>query len=168
MDVGGGTGAFLSAALAATPGLRGTLVDLPPVVPEARARFAAAGLADRATVVPASFRDGPLPGGADAISLVRVLYDHADATVAELLARAHAALPPGGRLVVSEPMTGGDNPTRAGDVYFAFYCLAMRTGRARSTDEIAALLSRAGFTEITVPRVGRRFLTSVITAVKSD
>ena len=38
----------------------------------------------------------PCPTGADAISLVRVLYDHDDATVARLLAPVHAALPRAG------------------------------------------------------------------------
>ncbi len=79
-----------------------------------------------------------LPQGADAISLVRVLYDHADDTVAPLLRAVHDALPPGGRVVVSEPMSGGDSPDPATDVYFSVYTLAMQTGRTRSAAEIAA------------------------------
>ncbi len=96
MDVGGGSGTFLAAVGAAHPSLRLTLFDLPAVVPEATARFAAAGLSARTTVCPGSFRDQLLPSGADAISLVRVLYDHADDTVQALLALAFAALPPAG------------------------------------------------------------------------
>lgn len=167
MDVGGGTGAFLAAAATKWPALRMTLFDLPAVVPAASARFARAGIADRVTIVPGSFRSGPLPAGADAISLVRVLYDHADDTVRDLLARAHAALPPGGRLIISEPMSGGAVPERAGDVYFAFYTLAMRTGRARSAATIADLCRDAGFTAIETPRPARPFVTSVVTARKS-
>jgi demethylspheroidene O-methyltransferase len=166
MDVGGGTGAFLAAVARAAPHLRLTLFDLPAVAPQARARFAA----DRThvTIVPGSFRDDPLPQGADTISLVRVLYDHADDTVRALLARVHAALPPGGRLIISEPMTGGTRPERAGDAYFALYCMAMRTGRARSAAEIAALLAASGFAAITTPRPARPFVTSIITAVRPD
>lgn len=166
MDVGGGTGAFLAAVARAAPHLRLTLFDLPAVAPQARARFAA----DRidVAIVPGSFRDDPLPQGADAISLVRVLYDHADDTVRALLARAHAALPPGGRLIISEPMTGGTRPQRAGDAYFALYCMAMRTGRARSAAEIAALLAASGFAAITTPHPARPFVTSLVTAVRPD
>lgn len=164
MDLGGGTGAFLSAVLRRYPALDATLFDLPAVLPGAEARLAAAGIADRVLLQPGSFRDDPLPGGADAISLVRVLYDHADDTVAALLAAARAALPSGGRLILTEPMAGGDRPHRAGDVYFAFYCMAMRTGRARSPAEIADACARAGFAEIRTPRTRRRFLTSVVTA----
>ena len=96
------------------------------------------------TIAAGSFRDDPLPRGADAISLVRVLYDHADDTVAALLGAVHDALPRGGRLIVSEPMSGGARPERAGDAYFALYCMAMRTGRVRSAAEIAGLLRQAG------------------------
>jgi len=137
MDVGGGTGAFLTAVGQAAAGPKLVLFDLPEVAPAARARFEAAGLSGRVTIVPGSFRDDPLPRGADAISLVRVLYDHADETVAQLLRAVHAALPPGGRVIVSEPMAGASRPERAGDVYFAFYCMAMQTGRARAPGEIA-------------------------------
>lgn len=166
MDVGGGTGAFLSAVGRAAPHLALTLFDLPAVAPHARARFDADRIA--VTIVPGSFRDDPLPRGADTVTLVRVLYDHSDDTVRALLSRVHAALPPGGRLIVSEPMTGGGHPERAGDAYFALYCMAMRTGRARSSGEIAALLSASGFGRIASPRPARSFVTSVITSVRLD
>ena len=164
MDVGGGTGAFLAAVGAAHPGLRMTLFDLPAVVPGATARLAAAGLADRVTIHPGSFRDDPLPRGADAISLVRVLYDHADATVAALLRAVHDALPPGGRVVVSEPMSGGARPDPATDVYFSLYTLAMQTGRTRSGAEIARMLGDAGFADVQIRPGFRPFVTSVVTA----
>jgi len=162
MDVGGGTGAFLAAIGRARPEPDLVLFDLPQVVPAARARLEAAGLADRTTVVPGSFRADPLPRGADAISLVRVLYDHSDETVAALLAAVRDALPPGGRLIVSEPMTGARAPERAGDVYFAFYCMAMRTGRARAPGEIARLMQGAGFSGVTRRATARPFVTSVV------
>ena len=166
MDVGGGTGAFLEAAGAAAPGMQMTLFDLPQVVPDAQARFDAAGMTRRVQIVPGSFRDQPLPQGADAISLVRVLYDHADDTVRDLLGKVHDALPPGGRLIVSEPMGGGRTPERAGDVYFAFYTMAMQTGRARSAAEIGALLRAAGFEQIKSPTPARAYVTRVVTAVR--
>ena len=166
MDVGGGTGAFLVAVGAAYPAVKMTLFDLPQVVPDAKRRFARAGMGARVTLVPGSFREGALPPGADAISLVRVLYDHADETVAALLRAAYAALPPGGRILISEPMSGGAAPERSGDAYFAFYTMAMRTGRARSAQEIGAALAAAGFGSIATPATHRPFVTSVVTATK--
>ena len=162
MDVGGGEGAFLAAALRATPGLAGALFDLPAVAARARARLDAEGLA--AEIHGGSFLDDPLPGGADAISLVRVLYDHDDAVVRRLLGKVRDALPPGGRLIVSEPMSGGARPSRAGDAYFGFYTLAMGTGRPRDAATHAAFLRAAGFADITVRPTRQRFVTSVVTA----
>jgi demethylspheroidene O-methyltransferase len=164
MDVGGGSGAFLAAVASAYPKLQATLFDLPEVVPAAAERFRRAGLGDRVTVTGGSFRDEPLPRGADAISLVRVLYDHADETVALLLGRVREALPPGGRVIISEPMTGGTRPSRPGDTYFALYTMSMGTGRTRAPAEIASLLDAAGFADVAVRTTRRPFVTSVVEA----
>lgn len=161
LDVGGGTGAFLAEVGKAYPGLRLSLFDLPAVL-----AAVPPGLNNRVTLAPGSFRVDPLPKGADTISLVRVLYDHDDATVAALLAKAHAALPPGGMILISEPMSGGDRPDPATDVYFAVYTLAMRTGRTRSASEITALLRTAGFSDPKCRSGDRPFVTSTVAAMR--
>lgn len=166
LDIGGGTGAFLKAVGDKQPNIKITLFDLPQVTPGATARFEAAGMMDRVTLTAGSFRDDALPRGVDAISLIRVLYDHADETVAALLSSVYDTLPDGGRLIISEPMGGGARPDRAGDVYFAFYTMAMQTGRTRSAAEIATLCGRAGFTNIRCPRPARNYVTRVVTAQK--
>ena len=167
MDVGGGNGAFLAAVGAAHPDIAMTLFDLPAVAPAAEARFSKLGMAERLTVKTGSFRDDPLPKVADVISLVRVLYDHSDETVLSLLRSVHAALPQGGRILISEPMSGGAKPQRAGDAYFALYCMAMRTGKARSVAEISDLLNTTGFSDVQAPKSRRPFITSVVTGVKT-
>lgn len=164
LDIGGGTGAFLAAAGKKFPHLHMGLFDLPVVVATAADRMVKAGVTNPLTIYPGSFRDDPLPRGADAISLVRVLYDHADDTVVDLLNAVFAALPPGGMLVVSEPMSGGAIPDRATDTYFAFYTAAMQTGRTRSGAEIATLMQAAGFCDVNVIKGFRPFVTSVVTA----
>ncbi|MDJ0995150.1 MAG: methyltransferase [Dinoroseobacter sp.] len=159
MDVGGGTGAFLRAVRAEYPTLRLRLFDLPAVLEEA-------DLPDGADSHGGSFQTDALPKGADTISLVRVLYDHADATVKQLLRNVYDALPPGGRIVISEPMAGGDTPTRAGDAYFAFYTMAMQTGCARSVVQISELLDLTGFADVEHRPTYRDFVTSVVVARK--
>jgi len=124
MDIGGGTGAFLVAVAQKNPDIRLTLFDLPSVAPEAESRFAAAGLSETSDIILGSFRDDDLPIGADAISLIRVLFDHSDDTVRALLAKVFDALPPGGRLIISEPMSGGVAPDKATDGYFALYTMS--------------------------------------------
>lgn len=168
MDIGGGTGAFLAAAAARHDQMHMTLFDLPAVAPAAQERFETLGFMPRLQIVSGSFRDDVLPRGADMISLVRVLYDHDDATVSALLIAAFEALPAGGRILISEPMTGGATPQKAGDAYFALYCMAMRTGRARSAVQITTLLQAAGFEQMHAPKARRPFITSIVTAVRPD
>lgn len=160
MDVGGGTGVFLRAVRARYPALELALFDLPDVV-------AQAALPEGIARHGGSFRSDPLPEGADVISLVRVLYDHSDDTVRALLARAHAALPPGGRLLIIEPMSGGLRPDPQTDVYFSVYTLAMQTGQTRSAQRISELLSEAGFVKFTKETGDRRYVTCILQARRS-
>jgi demethylspheroidene O-methyltransferase len=164
LDVGGGTGAFLAAVGAAHPSMRLDLMDLPVVLQGAGQRLAA--MSDRLSLHPGSFRDDLLPQGADAISLIRVLYDHNDSTVGQLLRAAYRALPSGGRLIIAEPMSGGAKPDRLTDVYFAVYTMAMQTGRTRSGAEIAEMLAQTGYTSIRIQTGFRPYVTSVVTAIR--
>lgn len=148
LDVGGGQGRFLIAAAQRTPGLQLLLFDLPAVATSANAAFAAAGLGDRAQVFGGDFTRDALPGGADIASLVRVLYDHADERALAILRAVHHALPPGGTLLVAEPMAGAPDAPRMGDAYFGMYLLAMRGGRARTARELGSLLRAAGFEHV--------------------
>lgn len=168
LDVGGGSGAFQIEVAAAQPDIDLGVFDLPTVEDAANRAIAAAGVSNRISFYAGSFRDDPLPKGFDAISLVRVLYDHADDTVANLLSSCRKALPRGGRLIISEPMSGGRRPDPITDVYFAFYTLAMRTGRTRSAEEIAELVKAAGFERIQALKSRRPYVTSVLTAVRAD
>lgn len=121
------------------------LFDLPAVAARAQQRFAAAGLGDRAQATGGSFLADPLPRGADLITLVRVLHDHNDDAALALLRNVRAALPRGGVLLVAEPLKGIRGAEAVGDAYFELYFLAMGQGHARTIDEVAALLEKAGF-----------------------
>nr|WP_242480633.1 acetylserotonin O-methyltransferase [Rhodovibrio sodomensis] len=166
LDVGGGDGAFLTAAAEALPELELMLFDLPAVAERARRQFAAASLGDRITAHGGDFFADPLPGGADAISLVRILHDHDDARVARLLANVYSALPVGGTVVVAEPMASDDSAAPVGDAYFGFYLLAMGRGRARTPAEQRSLLESAGFSRVRAWRTRQPFLARVMSARK--
>lgn len=166
LDVGGGFGVFLSHANNAFPHLSLTLFDLPSVTSAAEKHLAAIGKQAAIKVAPGSFVEDPLPPGADAISLIRVLYDHSDETVQALLAKIYHALPPGGLLLISEPMSGGDHPTKSADVYFSLYTMAMKTGRVRSAAEHFTLLKQAGFQAPRLLKTAEAFTTQVIVTRK--
>jgi len=164
LDVGGGDGTFVSAVAAQAPQLRCMLFDLPAVAEKAAARFLAHGLSSQASALGGSFLTDPLPQGADVISLVRVIHDHDDATVMALLRAVRAALPADGMLVLAEPMVGGGGAENFGAAYFAFYLLAMGSGKPRSFTRISEMLSEAGFTGIKLLPTPMPLVTSVITA----
>jgi demethylspheroidene O-methyltransferase len=145
LDVGGGDGSFLRAAAARWPRLELRLFDLPAVVERARPRFAAAGLERRTQLHGGDFRRDALPAGADLVSLVRVLHDHDDDVVLRILRAVAAALPPGGRVLIAEPMAGTRGAEPMGDAYFGLYLFAMGSGRPRTLAELAQLLDAAGF-----------------------
>ncbi|TXN22243.1 methyltransferase [Methylobacterium sp. WL9] len=166
MDVGGGEGAFSAAAARRHVSMKLKLFDLPPVAARAARRLAELGLSGRVDCLGGSFHGGALPTGADVISLVRIVHDHDDSAAAALLRAAHSALPPGGTLLIAEPMAGTPGAEPIGDAYFGFYLLAMGSGRARTATELQDMLTAAGFAEIHEIRTRRPLLTRLITAKK--
>ena len=158
LDVGGGQGVFAAAALNRASGLAATVFDLPTVVARiADPRLARAG---------GSFTADPLPAGADLITLVRVVHDHDDAVVAALLAKVHAALPPGGTLLLAEPMAATPGAEPIGDAYFGLYLWAMGSGQPRTATRLAEMLAAAGFTRVREHRTAIPALVRVLSATK--
>ncbi|MEM8950024.1 MAG: methyltransferase [Pseudomonadota bacterium] len=164
MDVGGGEGAFLIKAAERAPDLQLMLFDLPAVAERARQRFQETGLGDRARAIGGDFQSGVLPKDADLISLVRIIHDHDDDAALTILKAVRAALPPGGTLLIAEPMAGTAGAEAMADAYFGFYLLAMGRGRARRQDEIFALLHAAGFDGMKAIPTSTPLLTRVIWA----
>jgi demethylspheroidene O-methyltransferase len=140
LDIGGGDGAFLEAVRARWPTLALSLFDLPPVAERARGR-----LEGGAAIFAGSFIDDPLPGGADMVSLIRVLHDHDDSVAQALLGKIRGILPSKGRLLIAEPMAGTRGAKAMGYGYFGMYLLAMGSGRPRTSQEIREMLRYAGF-----------------------
>ncbi|WP_406143204.1 methyltransferase [Streptomyces sp. NBC_01012] len=155
IDVGGGDGALLGHLLAAHPGLRGVLVDRPAAAAAARARFSAAGLADRAEALPGDFFTA-VPGGGDVYLMREILHDWDDEQCVTLLAACRRAMPPHARLVVIElaaddrPGTDADARTTA---LMTLYMLSVLPGRERTPREFGALLGAAGLRLDSVSRL---------------
>ena len=146
LDVGGGTGAFVRAVGTAAPELRLGLFDLPDVVAGAETTLGRDALiAPRLSLHNGSFLHDALPTGFDLVTLVRILHDHDDEPALRLLRAVRAALPPGGTLLIGEPMAGAAGGAAMGDAYFGLYLWAMGSGRPRRPAELGAMLRSAGF-----------------------
>ena len=166
MDLGGGEGAFLAAAAWRAPTLELALFDLPAVALRARERLGSLGFGGRIETIGGDMLRDRLPSGADVISLVRVLHDHDDESARVLLAAIRDALPPGGAIVIAEPMAGAPGAEPMGDAYFGFYLLAMGRGRPRTMSEIAELLRTCGFESVRDAETHSPLVLNVLTALR--
>jgi demethylspheroidene O-methyltransferase len=148
LDIGGGQGAFIKRLAGRYPHLTFKLFDIPGVAELSNAHFEQIGLSNRAQAIGGNFFQDPLPKGCDLATLVRVIFDHDDIRVKQLLANVFDALNPGGTLLLAEPMAETKGFEAMGHAYFGFYLLAMGRGRPRTETEIRGLLGEAGFTGI--------------------
>lgn len=162
LDIGGGSGAFTAAIAATAPHVQFGIFDLPDVISEARTRLAPAQIEFH----PGSFKENAIPTDYDLITLVRILHDHDDDVVLALLRKIYDALPPGGRLLIVEPMAGSANAQRMGDAYFGLYLWAMGSGRPRTAAETIDMLKQTGFTNINRAKTALPIITSALVAKK--
>ncbi len=162
LDIGGGDGTFLTKAAAAFPTLQLTLFDLPAVAGRASERFADDALTGHAKAFGGDFLNDPLPKGGDIVTLIRILFDHDDATVTRILRAIRRVLPPNGVLIIAETMSGISGTDRISDAYFSFYLLAMGHGRTRSLNEFEVLLKEAGFAKPRIIPTRRPILTNLL------
>jgi len=163
LDVGGGDGSFLIAAAKQAPQLELRLFDLPGVAAIAREKFEREGLSRRAIVAEGNFLSDALPGGADVVSLIRVVHDHDDDAVLNLLSRVREALPDKGVLVIGEPMSGMSGVDSV-SAYFNLYLYAMGSGRPRSFAALQKLLRQSGFADVRLCKTRIPMIASVIVA----
>lgn len=145
VDVGGGDGTMLAELLRTYPELTARMVETEAGGSAAPATFAAAGVADRATVVVADFfRE--VPAGADAYLIKSVLHDWSDEQARQILANCRTACRADSILLVVEPlMPDRASPEAAGVAMSDLNMLVNTGGRERSEADFAAVLGEAGF-----------------------
>jgi hypothetical protein len=139
-----GTERCSPAFLRATPGLRGTVFEIPPVVEGAREHIAAAGLADAATVVGGD-AFAAIPAGADAYSFKSILRLGRRVSTT-LLTNCRAAIGAGGTCSSSNesyPSTPRPPPARRRS--WRTDMLLLTGGRERTEAEFRSPFAAAGF-----------------------
>lgn len=148
VDVGGGDGTLLAAILAATPGLQGVLVDLPPGLARATERLGVAGVEDRCDIMPCDFFES-VPTGADAYLIKSVIHDWDDERATTILRNCRRSIAHDGRLLVLEsilPPKVDRSPETLGAVLVGdLNMLVSAGGRERTEAEFSVLLEAAGF-----------------------
>src|SRR5690242_11687762 len=141
LDVGGGTGSFLEAALQANPALTGTLVELPAVAAIARHK-----LSDepRAVVLDADATTDPLPGGHDLILVANLAHLLGESDNRRLMRNLHE---PGATLMLVDFWTDptGADPPAAALMSGEFLLWSEGSGRSYAEEEARDWLGEAGW-----------------------
>lgn len=168
LDVAGGSGAFSITLCRRHPALRATILDFDTVVPVARRYIGAAGLGDRIDTLAGNALEAAWPQDVDAVLMSYLLSALPAHAYPALLARAHAALRPGGTLLVHDFML---DETRHGPRHAALWFVAnLVSGPGQvsfSAGDLATLLRDARF----APGEGAPLLpgiTSLLVATRRD
>lgn len=142
IDVGGGSGALLSAILHREPAASGVLFEDPRVAESARPRIQEEGLADRCSVVGGDFfRE--VPAGGDLYLLKWVLHNWSDERATDILRNCRRAMKEDSKLLLIESVLspgGGPHPGKAMDLAM----LVLLGGRERTEEQFGELLAGAG------------------------
>jgi hypothetical protein len=143
VDVGGGHGLLLATILAATPGIRGVLYDLPGVVSTVSNIMCYKNLTDRVQIEAGSFFD-KVPAGGDAYLLKNIMHDWPDDKAVQILRNVHAAAGRHATVLLVElviPDHDRDFPGKWADLEM----LLNLGARERTAAEYRNLLGQGGF-----------------------
>ena len=147
LDLAGGPGAFAEMIVKANPGLTCVTVDVPAVSAVARECVAEAGLSDRIECRAGDYHtDEYEPEAYDAVTIFGALHQEAPEQICDILARAHRALKPGGRIFILDLMTDRTRTAPAFSALFAVnMALTTTNGWVFSDDELKRWLTETGF-----------------------
>jgi hypothetical protein len=142
VDVGGGKGALVRAALRANDWLEGTITDMHILKRQAEEAIARDGLGGRCWFVEADFFEH-VPEGADAYLLKSVIHDWDDERALRIYGTVRRAMRDDSRLLLVEALNEPDS-IRPDVIFGDLIMLTMAPGRERSEAEHRAMLSQAG------------------------
>ena len=147
LDVGGGNASVQMRLLEKSPGVQGTLFDLPTVCDKAAENVRRNGMADRVGFNPGDVFTDELPKGHDAVLLSHFVEIFAPERIQEIYAKVQRALEPGGRVFLWT-MTADDDetgPLQAVKSSVYFVASASGSGMAYPAADHRRWLDEAGF-----------------------
>lgn len=144
LDVGGGSGIYASAMVAAHPWLTATVLEQPPVDAITRQEVARHGLQDRIGVLTGDMFSGPWPA-AEVVLFSNVLHDWDFPEVRLLLEKAAQALPSGGLLVIHDAFVRDDKTGPLPVAEYSALLMNITQGKCYSPAEYGAMLGGSGF-----------------------
>ena len=149
LDLGGGPGTYAVHFCRENPGLRATVFDLPTSRPFAEKTIARFGLQGRVHFAPGDFHMDPVPAPCDVVWLSHILHAEDPAACRRVIAKAVAALSPGGIVLVHDFFLTDD---RTHPLFAALFSLNMLlatpAGQAYSESEVRHMLAENGVSAV--------------------
>jgi SAM-dependent methyltransferase len=163
LDLGGGTGSFILAALERHPGLRATLFESPATAAIARQRLKAAGGLSNIEIVEGDLLKDALPEGHDTVLVANVIHLFSPESTRDLLRRVRAAVSSGAQLLLVDFWT---DPTHTqpslASLMAGEFLIVSGEGDVYSAEEVFGWLRECGFRPVDhIPLAGA---ASLITA----
>lgn len=150
IDIGAAAGTVPIEITQAHPHLSGGGFDLPPVRPIFEENVREQGLSDRLRFHPGDFFKDPLPE-ADVLVMGHILHDWDLETKRMLLAKAYAALPKGGALIVYDMIIDDERRQNATGLLMSLNMLIETRGGFDYTGaDCAGWMREAGFAKVSV------------------
>ena len=148
LDLGGGPGTYAIHFCRRNDALQAVVFDRPTTRPFAEDVIARFGLAPRIDFQAGDYLADPIPGTYDVAWLSHILHAEGPADCARLLKKVHAALAPGGLILIHDFLL---NESLDGPLFPALFSLNMlqatASGRAYSRGQIEVMLTQAGFND---------------------
>jgi SAM-dependent methyltransferase len=146
LDIGGGSGAFTFEFIRENPAIRGTIFDLPNVIPITQHYISREGFNGSVTTLAGDYLKDKLGYDYDLVFVSAVLHINSPEENRMLVNKCAEALNPGGQLVILDHIMTED---RTGPAAGAFFALNMLVGTEKgdtyTEKEIKTWMQAAGF-----------------------
>jgi hypothetical protein len=164
-DVGGGAGTLLAAILDAHPGLKGVVYDTADGLAQATETLRRHGLTERCSLVAGDFFRS-VPQGSELYLMKSILHDWPDARAITILSHCREVLPPGGRVLIVEPVLPEVVGSDSGGTYLSDLNMMVNVGgRERTRKDFEDLCHGAGLSVTSVTPLAEAAPFSLIEAV---
>jgi SAM-dependent methyltransferase len=151
LDLGGGSGAYSIVATKTFPGLKAIVLDLPPVVVVAREYITANDASERVSAIAGDFTTSDFPQGVDVVVMASNLPQYEPALIRLVVAKAFAALVPGGEMhLIGETLHDDRKGPLSAALWGLNEAVQGSTGLAHTESEVKGYLQGAGFTDVAV------------------
>lgn len=150
IDIGGGTGTFITSILRRYPYIQGVLFDVPHVVDRAKEIINKWGLANRCEIIGGEFFVS-VPSGGDAYILKNIIHDWDDEQAVKILKNCRKAMNGKEKLILVEIVLEPNNPGISEEHYqtntlFDVHMMILTAGgRERTEKEFRNILKTSGY-----------------------